>query len=529
MKMNKRLAQIVAGTLFVTGSFSNLYAGESKMSQVAAQYQTINGAIFRATTQGDLYNDHEAPVISDPRVVTINSKLCMMVHVTDAHEINEVQINGKSASRYNGSTRAGDYYIENAYNGSYSVYTRDICGNTRLEYKTFNVYDTTKPTVELSQTFKNDKCYLVIKVSDNSSISSLTVNGSSVSCSSSGETIEYRVTKSGKYTVIAKDAAGNTTTEKYEVDVDATAPTLKLDKLYQNGKWYLTIKVTPNGDATISKVTVDGSSVSCKSSGGTIEYAISKTGTYKVVVKDSYSHETSDSLYIDTSNTDSTYKPSLTLSQTNSGTVPFLVISASPSSKLSNNQIAKVTVNGVAIYFAGAGGSTRYPVSGAGAYTVVVTDSYGNENSQTYNITSPTAVVQPNTNVNSSSSNVVFALNKKTWMKNGISQTMDAAPIAKYGRIYIPIRYVAYALNIDASKVTWDTKTRSAIIYDGSNTVKVPLGSKTMTVNGVSQTMEAASITYNQRVYIPISQVAKAFKGVQMSWNNNSKQITIIR
>ena len=106
---------------------------------------------------------------------------------------------------------------------------------------------------------------------------------------------------------------------------------------------------------------------------------------------------------------------------------------------------------------------------------------------------------------------------------------MDAAPISKNGRIYIPIRYVAYALNIDSSQVIWDANAKTAIIYDGANTIKVPLGSKTMSVNGVSEAMEAAAISQNKRVYIPISQVAKAFSGVSMNWDNTKKQVTIVR
>ena len=88
---------------------------------------------------------------------------------------------------------------------------------------------------------------------------------------------------------------------------------------------------------------------------------------------------------------------------------------------------------------------------------------------------------------------------------------------------------MAYALNIDSSKVGWDQKTQTVTIYDGSNTVKVKLGAKQMSVNGVNQNMDVAAYIHKQRVYIPISQIAKAFSGVNMQWDNVKKEVTIIR
>ena len=212
-----------------------------------------------------------------------------------------------------------------------------------------------------------------------------------------------------------------------------------------------------------------------------------------------------------------------------------LSITAAPNSNITNNSLSSVTVNGAAINLPANGGTVDYNVLTTGTYTVVATDKNGNTNTQSAYVTIPTvsstnqSTPQVSQGSASASSKVTFTLNQKTWTKNGVSQAMDAAPIARSGRIYIPIRYVAYALNIDSSKVTWDTKTRAAIIYDGGNTIKVPLGSKVMSVNGVSQTMEAAAISYNGRIYIPISQIRSAFSGVQMSWNNSSKQITVTR
>ena len=529
MKIHKKLAKVLVVAATVSSSCSGLYANESLMGQKAVEFSRVDGVRYDASTKNNttVQQKNEPPQISNVRTKTIDSKLCLIFTVKDSDGIKFVEVDSKSATKYSGSSTNAEYYIEIKEEGTYKIYAEDKLGKGEETRHTVTINDNKKPEVELSQTFKNGDCYLVVKISDNGTIASVTVNGTSKSFRADGGTESYKVTKSGTYKVVVKDAAGNTTTEKFEVDIDAKAPTLKLDKVYKNNKWYLTIEVKPRGSADISKVTVNGSSVSCKAAGQTIEYPVSSTGTYKVVAKDNFGQETSESLYIDTNVNNSANKPTLTVVQSNMGNVVYLVITAKPSTQITNNKLASVTVNGNNVNFSAAGGTVSYPVAGVGSYTVVAKDINGNETSQTYYVTSP--VTQQGVNTTQGSSNVVFTLNQKTWIKNGVAQTMDAAPTSKYGRIYIPIRYVAYALNIDPSQVTWDAKTKTATINESGNVVKVSLGSRTMKVNGVSQTMEAEAITYNQRIYIPISQVAKAFKGVTMQWDNSSKQVRIQR
>ena len=534
VKIYKRLAQVLVAGTIVSASFSSVYAAQqpTNLSKEILSYPRVSDRLF-ATNR----TTEDSISVSSARIETINDKARFVVYVSSPVEITGVTIDGTTATCRNlsSSRTSGEYYIDAKSGSSYNIRVYYRYGNNQAgiaDKKAYVSYNSSKkPTVDLSQTFSGSTCYLVIKISDSNPIVKVKVNNDTISFSSSGGTEKYKVTKSGTYKVEVTDIAGNTTTEKYEVDVDNERPTLKLDKKYQNGKWYLVIKATPNGNAEIEKVTVDGSKVSCRKAGDTIEYLISSTGTYKVVVKDNYDHETSDSLYIDVNGTTNVNQPSLSLSQNNVGNMAYLVISASPSKNVSNNSLAKVTVNGNVVALSGAGGTLQYAVSATGNYTVVATDVYGNQTTQNLYVTLPGSRVVPNYTpaASTGSSNVTFTLNKKTWSKNGAAQTMDAAPIAKYGRIYIPIRYVAYALNINPSKVTWDKNTRAAVIYDGSNVIRVPLGSKVMTVNGVSQTMEAAAISQGGRIYIPISQVAKAFTGVQMNWNNSAKQITIRR
>ena len=84
---------------------------------------------------------------------------------------------------------------------------------------------------------------------------------------------------------------------------------------------------------------------------------------------------------------------------------------------------------------------------------------------------------------------------------------------------------------MNSSQITWDSKTKTVVIYDGSNVIKVPLGKKTMTLNNKAIEMDTAAIQVNGRIMVPISQVAKAFlsRNVSLQWVKDTKEVIITR
>lgn len=528
MKIFKRLACCMAMGMIVSGTLSCAYASENKgnvISQVIKDYDVGFGVGVKATTPSNYYN----PTISDIRTATIDSKLCIVVHVQAYTTISDVQIDGRSATRRTGTTSAGDYYIEANGTKNYSFYVRDINGRTCSMTQYVTISDSTKPSLSLSKVYKNGYCYLEIKASDNTSISSVKVDGSTISFNSSGGTETYKVTQSKTYTVEVKDAAGNITTEKIDIDINDDKPTLTVDKVLKNGTWYLTIKSYPGKGNRISKVTVNNTKISFSSSGETVDYAVSSSGNYKVVVTDNYNQEATQTIYVDCNLKSDSNNPTLTATTKDLGGIMGISISAYPSKNIANNSLKQVTVNGAPVSISAAGGTTDYIVNTSGTYTVVATDINGNSSTQTVSVTVPTQVITTTQNTNVGASKAVFKIKQSSYTLNGVTQPMDGAPALKNGRTMLPVRYVAYALNIEPSKIIWDKTTKTVIIYDGNNVIKAPLNSKTITVNGVDQTMEVPATMINGRVYIPISQIAKAFSGVSINWNDTTKEATIIR
>ncbi len=534
MKLLKKVAYIVVVCSTVTSCLSCIYANErvvsQKKGQIIKEFTDVKGFNVKAgLTTPDVYDYR--PVVDNMRVVTIDSKLCIMVHVQAYNSITSVYIDGKSATRRNGGSLSGDYYIEADGTKTYKAVVRDSAGKEGSYENYMTISDSIKPTVTLSKIYKNGYCYLQIKAEDNNGISSVKVDNSSISFSTSGGTETYRVTQSRTYTVEVKDAAGNVTTEKIDINVEEDKPSLTLEKVYKDGKWYIRIKSYPASGQKISKVTVNNSSISFSSGGEDKDYAVPSTGNYSVIVTDNSNQQNSQSIYVDCSLTNDSLKPTLSAVAKDVGSSGMMDIdiTAYPSTAIANNKLSQVSVNGVAVAVPATGGRISYSVTASGSYNVVATDVNGNTITQVVYVNLPNASTQTTNNVAVGSSKAVFKIKQSSYTLNGVTQTMDGAPALKNGRTMLPVRYVAYALNIEPNKIIWDKATKTVTIYDGSNIIKAPLNSKKITVNGVDQTMEVAATMINGRVYIPISQIAKAFSGVSINWNSSTKEATIAR
>ena len=386
--------------------------------------------------------------------------------------------------------------------------------------------------LELSRRYRDNNCYLVIDADDDDDIKSVTVNDVSISFSSTGGVVEHRIYNSGTYRVAVTDKYDNRKTESIYINVDGTEPTLKLSKVEKNGRCYL--RVSADSDEKITKLTINNVKKNFPENGGTEDYEITATGTYKVVVTDKSDITKTESIYIDV-NEKNTTKPTVKVSQEYKAGW-YIIISAKD-----NGSISSVKVNGTAVPFDAATGKAQYYVPVDGTYNIEVTDNDGNKTTTSTfaagnaNINSNMDTnTNSNANANSLSGNttIVFKLNKKEWTINGVAQQkMNAAPKASNSRIYLPIRQIAYALGIEPENIQWNSSTRTVTIYDNNNVVKVKIGSKTMYVNDKAITMDAAPTVSSQSVMLPLSQIRPAFsyRNINLDWNNVTKQLTIKR
>lgn len=510
MKMKKRLMLALALNMGIYSSISMVYAQEKNVDLPIESVAYVLSAPQNRTTAVD---------VEPPSLFLSVSKIDGKTYLI----IESVDNSGERPTIWvNDSTNGVEYYdqyrvrYEIKRSGRYKVEARDRRNNSKVDERYISV-DGVDSKLSLSKKVSGNNCYLVIEAYAYNKISNLTVNGLTIPFDENGEKYEYRVRESGTYTVKMTDKEGVVKTESLYINVNSNEPTLKLSKTYKNNKWYLVIEA--KADNKIKTVKVNGKSISFNSNGGTEEYEVTQSDTYKVVVTDSDNQTASDSIKI---NIDENTKiaPTVTVTREKRNDGWYLVIKATD-----DQSISKMTVNGSTIEFNTKTGIGEYKVPVDGNYKIAVTDNDGNVTHETvYALSGNTATTNP-------SKKIIFKLGSKAWTKDGVSQPlMDVGPQNLHSRVYLPIRYVAYALDINEGAINWDAKTKTVTITDKSNVVKLQLGSKVMYVNNQAVTMDVAPEQISGRVILPISQVTKAFsyKNVSLDWDNQMKQLTIV-
>ena len=114
---------------------------------------------------------------------------------------------------------------------------------------------------------------------------------------------------------------------------------------------------------------------------------------------------------------------------------------------------------------------------------------------------------------------------------NGVCtlKAMDTKPYIKGGRTMLPLRYVAEALGY---RVAWLSETRTAVIMDIGLRVEIPVDSNFIIVNGVKYTSDVKPEMRNNRIMLPIANIARALglkDGKDILWDEVNRQVTLIR
>lgn len=106
---------------------------------------------------------------------------------------------------------------------------------------------------------------------------------------------------------------------------------------------------------------------------------------------------------------------------------------------------------------------------------------------------------------------------------------MDVAPFIANNRTMLPIRFVAEALGF---KVDWDHESRTVILTDKDNVVKIPVDTNKIIVNGEVYESDAKPILRNNRTTLPIANIARALglkDGKDIIWNETTREVLIKR
>ena len=129
---------------------------------------------------------------------------------------------------------------------------------------------------------------------------------------------------------------------------------------------------------------------------------------------------------------------------------------------------------------------------------------------------------------------IVLTIDSPTMTLNGTSKAIDAEgskpSLDDGGYTMLPLRGVVEAMG---GSLSWDATNRVVTMVKDGQTVKVPIGSTKLTVDGVQKDMlanngtyKAAYITSAGRTLVHV-RALQAFNNTTCTWNQSTKQVTV--
>ncbi len=103
----------------------------------------------------------------------------------------------------------------------------------------------------------------------------------------------------------------------------------------------------------------------------------------------------------------------------------------------------------------------------------------------------------------------------------------DAAPLLENDRTFVPVRYLALALGIPESSISWLPDTQTVVLGHNGTTVTMAIGDNVIYINNQPRPMDVVPLIKPPgRTYLPARYVAEAF-GYQVSWHGQEPTVII--
>ncbi|MFC4302837.1 copper amine oxidase N-terminal domain-containing protein [Cohnella boryungensis] len=91
------------------------------------------------------------------------------------------------------------------------------------------------------------------------------------------------------------------------------------------------------------------------------------------------------------------------------------------------------------------------------------------------------------------------------------------------GRTMVPVRFVSEMLGAD---VTWENSTQTAIIQYEGKTIRMPIGSNTVTVDGAAEELDTAAEMYEGRTMVPLRFVSEVLDS-KVEWDASAHSVKV--
>jgi len=119
---------------------------------------------------------------------------------------------------------------------------------------------------------------------------------------------------------------------------------------------------------------------------------------------------------------------------------------------------------------------------------------------------------------------IKMKINDLNYTVNGENKKMDAKPFIANSRTLVPIRFIVEALG---GEVNWDNENRIVKVNYNGNTIELPIGSKTININGNDVIIDQEALIKNDRTFVPIRFVAENLDMI-VNYIHESREIEIV-
>jgi hypothetical protein len=120
----------------------------------------------------------------------------------------------------------------------------------------------------------------------------------------------------------------------------------------------------------------------------------------------------------------------------------------------------------------------------------------------------------------------VFTIGALSFVRDGVTTAIDAAPTVREGRTLLPLRFAALAVGVSEDDIIWDPVRRTVTLFRGDRVVQLRIGDKNMTINGVVVPMDVAASIEGGRTVLPIRFVALALRAT-VAWDATARTVTV--
>lgn len=127
--------------------------------------------------------------------------------------------------------------------------------------------------------------------------------------------------------------------------------------------------------------------------------------------------------------------------------------------------------------------------------------------------------------VSATATRSVFTIGALSFMRDGVTRAIDAAPSIVDGRTLLPLRFAALAVGVSEDNILWDPVRRTATLI-GDRVVQLQLGSTSMLINGVAVPLDVAPSIVNGRTMLPIRALVQALRA-DIVWDGTARTVTV--